>query len=242
MSRLVLIVTLCIVTSLRAQPLPGESLSFALIHVPGIMEPENTDAPYNKLLEHIESNSELNVISTFLPYSRAEMLMEKHQIDCLFPVLRGAPNTDFPTLYSDTINVVSVHLFSLHKTHRSLAEIENETVIYLEGYNFGYWGLKDKDKVAWVPVGSQKRALDVLQSGRATAYIDYFPDITLSLSNEAFSRLKYSPDHPIRRFEDSMECIDSDKNRVFMNWFNHELGQLQASGGLKKLLADYYNH
>lgn len=214
----------------------------ALIHVPGIMEHEPSNAPYNKLLRHIATNSEHVISSQFMPYNRAETLFNTGKIDCLFPVSKGQSDNSNVRQYSETINYVSVYLFSLDNAYRSFAEITGETVIYLKGYSFSYWNMKDTDKVTLVEVGSQGAALKVLNSGRAKAYIDYYPDIRTALTKQEFSTLRYSPDHPLMNTEDAFECSTTLKNSPFLRALNAEIITLKKSGKLQEILAEYYNH
>ena len=211
MYRPVIVLFGCLILSLQATESQFDSISFGLIHVPGIMEPDSEHAPYNKLFNHLVKQNKFAISSTFYPYNRGEMLMGKKQVDCLFPVVNGLPREDHPSIYSDTINIVSVYLFSMQSEFKSFTDIPGKTVVHLDAYKFGNRDLEGKEKVSLIPVGSQESALNVLKSGRATAYMDYYPDVKLSLSKKDFSLLMYPSANPIRSFGDSVECSESEK-------------------------------
>lgn len=219
-----------------------KDIAIALVHIPGIMEPEPSGAPYSKLLRHIAVNSEYVISSQFMPYNRAESLFNAGKIDCLFPVSKGQPDNSIVRHYSETINHVSVYLFSRDNAYKSFAEIAEETVIYLKGYSFSYWNMKDTDKVNLIEVGSQKSALKVLNSGRAKAYIDYYPDIKKAFTKQEFSTLKYDPGYPLMNSEDSFECSTTEKNSNFLQALNTKILTLKKSGKLQEILGQHYNH
>lgn len=237
-----LFVALFIATmTVKATEKQHQAIRLALMQVPGIMEYNAQDAPYNKLINHILKTSPVSISTQFLPYSRAEKRMRNNRIDCRFPVVWGKQKEDFPTLYSLTINQVSVYLFSYDRAIGSLDEISGQTVIYLEDYDFGYWDIEDKEKVTFVPVVNQSNALKVLQSGRASALMDYYPDIKMSIPRATFAELKFAHDSPIKSFQDTIECTDTKRNRKFIAWINQQIETLKTSGRMHQLLGEHYN-
>jgi ABC-type amino acid transport substrate-binding protein len=218
-----------------------KDLTIALLHTPGVLESESDNFPYNKLLTYLSENYESKFFTRYYPYKRAESLLLTKQVDCLFPVVKGKKREEFDTFYSETVNNISVFLFSIESDYKSFAEIKGKTIIHYRGFDYGYWNLKDKDQVVFVPIENQKRAVGILQKGRATAYIDYYPDIKQTVSPKDFSRLKYSKKHPLKSFEDSFECYSSEDNKKFIIWLNKMIRTMRSSGKLKYLLDDYYN-
>lgn len=219
----------------------SQDVSVALIPLPGVLEAKTPDAPYNRFIEYIKAQSELNWVTEYYPYVRAEQKLLNQQVDCIFPVVRGDVREQVPTLISETVNRVSVHLFSLTYEYKSFDEIAGSSVIHLNDFEFGYWSLDGKDKVSTISVLSQEAAMNVLKSGRATAYIDYYPDIKLSFPENDYAKLKFSLEDPINEFEDVIECTASEKNQHIVNILNTELRKMKSSGKLRQLLGAYYN-
>jgi ABC-type amino acid transport substrate-binding protein len=219
----------------------SKELRIALLHTPGVLESASDNFPYNKLLTYLSENYKPAFYTSYYPYERANYLLQTKQVDCLFPVVKGEKREELETLYSETINNISVLIFSLESEYKSFEEIKGKTVIYYRGFGFGHWNLKDKDQIVFVPIEDKKNATNLLKKGRATAYIDYYPDIKKTVSPEELSRLKYAKKHPLKNFEDSFECYNSEDNKKFIIWLNKMIRTMKSSGQLKYFLDDYYN-
>lgn len=218
-----------------------DELSLALFELPGVLQPLNDALPYNRLVKHIDGTTPYAMTTQYLPYSRAEKMLRNRQLDCMFPVVKGESTKQLSSFYSATVNHVAVYLFSLDRPLRSFDEISDQAALHLSNHGFGYWSLTGKEHANWIAVGSREIALRVMQSGRAAAFIDYYPDIKVALSEDDFKRVKFATEHPLNRFEDAVECSDSNKTRAFITWFNSELETLNRTGQLQEILGEFYN-
>lgn len=216
-------------------------LLLALFELPGVLQPHNHTLPYNRLIKHIKDVTPYTLETQFLPYSRAEKMLVNRQLDCMFPVVKGESTEQLSSFYSNTVNHVAVYLFSLDRPLQSFTEISDQAALRLSNHGFGYWSLTGEEHANWIAVDSRETALRIMQSGRAAAFIDYYPDIKVALSEEDFKRVKFSAKHPINRLEDAVECSDVNKTRVFVSWLNDELLRLNQSGELQQILGEFYN-
>ncbi len=231
------------VFALPAMALGEKSIEIkvALNHIPGVMEPAPSDAPYSTLLAYLSKRSGFKIESEFLPTPRVEQMLAKGQVDCIFPAVTQIENNPKDTIYSETVNVVNIYLFSLETSYREFSELAGETIVYLDRYTFGDRNFNGLENVHWIGVSSQQSALKLLHAGRAQAYMDYYPDLKLSLSNSEFTALQYAKDDPVAVFEDSIECANNDRNIKFIEWVDGEIGELLQSGKMAELLRNYYN-
>ena len=224
-----------------ASTAPSNDIYLAILKTSGVLEPNDDTRPYNKLLSRLTETAPFTIKTQYLSYEKALVGLESKRIDCVFPVVRGKQRENFNTVYGEPVNKIAVYLFSLGTVFGSFKEVQNETVLYYRGYDFGNWGLKDYNLVHLFAVENKDNVVRLLEKKRAIAYIDYLPDIKQSMTLTDFSKLKYDPSSPLKHFEDTLECYVSEKNTQFINWLNREIRIMRETEELKMILGNYYN-
>lgn len=242
MQMLRLMWTLILVSfSLASEEQQFPPVKVALLNTPGALESGVTTLPYNKFIAAISEELGDNVYFEFHPFERAKSQIKVNQIDCMFPVVSEREHLEYPSTTSDAVNTVSIHIFSIDRTYKSLSELSGTTVIYFREYGFVYRNLAEKEGITFVPIGDQKRAFNILNSGRASAYIGYLPDMRVLMPAEEFNLLRYAQSHPLNTIGDSFECYSSDKNKAFVRSINKTLSTFKSTGKLQRILGGYYN-
>lgn len=211
----------------------------ALTHIPKVLEFENKHAPYNKLITQIESELTVSVRYDFMPSERGNRLLERAKIDCIFPIIPADYKRRDKTAFSAPINGISLNLFALDRKYQGLAELEGKIVVHLRGYLFA--NAKDKfPTIKFFPASSHENAINMLKNGRATAYLDYMPDVRFSIPTEQMQRLKFDESSPVLRANDSFECKDFGEPKRFLQEVEKAILRLREEGRLKRILGDYY--
>ena len=211
----------------------------ALTHIPKVMEYASPDAPYNKLIVHLDQRFPDTITYEFVPSSRSNKLLNTKQVDCLFPII-PIQSREVETQLSEPINGISAHIFSLGpEVYTDITQLNDKLIVYLRGYLFG--GIISRhSKLHFFAVSNQEAALGMLEKQRAHAYIDYIPDIRFVFNPAQLAKLKYSEQHPIFKEFDRLECLKTKTNLAFLNKVNQEIDTLRSSGKLKKMLGKYY--
>lgn len=225
----------------HASKIPRNDIYFAILETSGVLEADDPTRPYNKLMSRLIETAPFTIKTKYLSYEKAMVGLESQRVDCVFPVVRGKQRAHFETVYGESVNQIAVFLFSLEGKFKSFQEVQKQTVLYYRGYDFGNWELKDKHLVHLFAVENKRNVVKLLEKKRAIAYIDYLPDLKQSMSLADFSKLSYDPSYPLKHFEDTIECYQSEKNLEFINWFNDEIREMKATGELKTVLGNYYN-
>ena len=213
------------------------SVSVGFSQIPGVLD-EQQSSPYNKLLDVITKKSGIEFNGNFFPSIRSNHFLERRQLDCIYPIVKGGYHRPIKTLFSDRFNVVTSHFFTLEEpAFSSLADASHKTVAYQRGYLFANLVVDDTNDISFVPVEDTDAALQLLKTGRADAYLEYMPDLKFNLDSKRYEQLVTDLDSPIQTLEDVMECVDSKKNREIMASFNSTLAELKANGELKAKLS-----
>lgn len=218
------------------------TLKLGLTMIRGVMEPRSNDTPYNALLDYLSAESGVVFDRGFYPSGRSNYLLEHHKIDCIFPIAEGAYRRGIETIYSQPVNRVSTHLFTVTPSPlKSLDDVVDKTVVYQRGYLFGNLVTSSPVKVNFVPVINQQAAIDLLKKDRAAAYMEYLPDLRFSLTEHVFNTLYYDANAPIQSSFDVFECNASEPVSEALSKINAVIEQATESGELKRLLSSYYN-
>lgn len=219
--------------------LAQEAVRVGLTHIPKVLEYGASDAPYNKLVSAISAGLSVPVSYDYMPSERANKLLEKGKLDCIFPILPADYQRSEPTRFSAPINGVALYLFSLHQPVSNLSELEGQIVVHLRGYLFANERQRHPN-IKFFPASNQLNAYEMLKNGRAAAYMDYLPDIQFSIPKEYMSKLNYDSNSPILVANDSFECKDSGAAKRYLREVEQGIEILRTNGALEKILGDYY--
>lgn len=234
-----LIFLLLIINCCNAAEQKPVRLGFSLL--PGVLD-ENNSSPYNQLLDVVSKRADIDFDGNFFPSIRSNHFLENGQIDCIYPIAKGGYKRQIKTLFSESFNTVTTHLFTLQQQKiNSLQDASGKTVVYLRGYLFANLVLDTQNSISFVPVENTDAALQLLMNGRADAYLEYMPDLKFGLSERRFTELSANLSNPLQTLEDVIECSDTIKNRDVITVFNSVLADLKSSGQLKQILGEYYN-
>lgn len=211
----------------------------ALTHIPQVLEFENEQAPYNKLIKAIEQKISVPTRYEFMPSERGNRLLAKGKIDCIFPIIPADYERSEKTAFSTPINGISLNLFALNQRYKGFDELEGKIVVHLRGYLFAN-ARKKYPSIKFFPASNQENALNMLKNGRASAYLDYLPDVRFSIPKEQMQLLQYDKENPVLKANDSFECKDSGHAKDFLKQLEKAVELLDTQGQLKTILADYY--
>ncbi|MCF2949766.1 transporter substrate-binding domain-containing protein [Paraglaciecola aquimarina] len=219
----------------------AKKIIIGYIDLPDVLDSSGKDAPYNEFMARILSRIENPYDTLFIPSARSNYLLQQKRIDCVFPVIPNFYQRSDPTIFSDTTNKVTSHVFTLkNDINDSLENLNGKMVAYRKGLIFGT--LFDKYKYSrFVAVESEDLAIKLLQQKRVDGYLAYYPDITMSLSEKTLNLLHFDKEQPLTMSEDKLECVDTKNNRDFMEKFNQELHKMKLTGELQQILGRYYN-
>lgn len=220
----------------------ADQIELAVSRIAGITDEDNPEAPYNRLLDALLNNSKFHLTRNYYPTVRSNYLLEDKRVNCIFPIAKGAYRRHIQVQYSEPVNSITTHLFSLNSPpYEDLQEVANEVIVYIRGYLFGNLVKTQPHNVTFVAVDSTHKAIELLASKRAKAYLEYMPDLRFALTPAELSAIQYSPSSPIQVTEDVFECYRSEQNKAFLSSINESLAQLKVSGKLQEILGDYYN-
>ena len=211
----------------------------SLTHIPKVLDYDTPNAPYNKLIKKIKQQLTLDVDFQYMPSERGTRLLSQGKIDCIFPIIPGDYPRQEKTQFSAAVNGISLHLFALDNIYTTLPELNQKVVVHLRGYLFANY-VYNFPEVTFFPTANQLNALKMLKSGRASAYLDYIPDVRFSLPQSAFKQLKFDLNKPVLKSSDRFECKASGKPLQFLQHAEAVIGKLKKSGELKELLGAYY--
>jgi ABC-type amino acid transport substrate-binding protein len=224
---------------LHAEPLVDE-VKIGLAQLPGVLSFEEDNAPYNKLLKTLINSLPFKVTVDYYPTARLNLLLNTSKLDCIFPIAKGEYVRPIPTINSQPINTISMHLFTLTPPALvKLEQIDGKILTYPRGYLFS--NLLLNSNAMKMPVSSPSSAIGAMEKGRADAYLNYLPDLKFMLSSKEFGRLIFDKNKSLRTVSDVFECIDNSKNNTAISLINSELVKLKESGELKRILGTYYN-
>ena len=217
-------------------------LKLSLTHIAGVMDVEDEQAPYNRLLSSLTKQFNLQFDKQFYPSGRSNFLLDHGKIDCIFPIAKGVYRGEIETRFLEPVNRVSVHLFSHGDViYTSLEQVWRKTVVYPQGYLFSNLIKENPFEADFTPVLTAQSGMEMLKKGRADAYLDYLPDLRFSLTAEELQDIRYSADHAISSAFDSFECRVEQHNTEALELLNSAIIELKASGQLKDILGSYYN-
>lgn len=217
-------------------------IRIAVSRISGVTDKDDESAPYNRLLGALIEHTKFNIQRDYYPTARSNLLLEQQMVDCIFPIAEGAYRRDIQVIYSQSVNRVTTHLFSYgEQPFLHLSDVADEVVVYIRGYLFGELVKTQPYNVSFVPVDSHQSALQVLQSGRAKAYLEYMPDLRFALTASQIQPLRFAKAHPVQETFDIFECYASSQNAQFIKNLNQVLTRLKSTGQLQQLLGDYYN-
>lgn len=234
------------VTSTQAATSPDakkhQTLTLALTHIENVMDVENDQAPYNRLLAALMEQFDIEFNLGFYPSGRSNFLLDTGKVDCIFPIALGGYRGEVATRFLEPVNRVSVHLFSYGDiTYTSLEQVRRKTVVYPQGYLFNNLIEDNPFEADFTPVLTAHSAVNMIKLGRAEAYLDYLPDLRFTLTEEEQEGLNYSPENPIFSTHDSFECsIEKDTGEA-IDVLNSAIVSLKESGQLQLILGKYYN-
>lgn len=213
-------------------------LDVALTTIEHVLEQDNEQAPYNRLIKHIKLKNSV-VKYRYMTSTRALRMLEQGKLDCVFPVIQDEHFAKQNLLFSQAINGVSLHLFSLTKSYNNLAELNHKIVVHLRSYLFELEA-KAYPEVHFYPVDNRQQMLTMLQQGRADAYLDYLPDLKFSLQQSDMQRLQYEPSSPVLAASDRFVCSNERAAKQFLAEVNTVLVELSRTGQLQQILGNYY--
>lgn len=209
----------------------------ALTPIAQVLEQGDSSLPYSKLIEVMQQRLDVTTSYDYMQSDRAIRLFDAGKLDCVFPTMKFDSQQQ-PIEFSEPINGVALHLFSLGKTYRSLSELEHKLVVHLRGYEFTREASQNPN-VGFFSASEHKLAMEMLKNGRASAYLAYFPDIRL-LAADFNTQLQYQKTAPLYKSYDSFQCSNSQTSKYFLQQVNKLLRQLKSSGELKSMLGAYY--
>lgn len=216
-----------------------EPVIVALTHIPKVLEFGNDQAPYNKLIEEINSELTVKVHYEFMPSERGNRLLEKGKVDCIFPIIPADYKRAEATSFSTPINGISLNLFAFDRRYKGLDELKGQIVVHLRGYLFA--NAREKyPSIKFFPAESHSNALNMLKNKRASAYLDYLPDVRFSIPSEQMKKLQFDEQNPVLKANDSFECKIAGEPKLFLQQVESAVGSLRRKGKLKEILADYY--
>lgn len=218
------------------------SLRLSLTHIENVMDVEDEQAPYNRLLRALSHQFDLQFDAEFYPSGRSNFLLDTGKIDCIFPIAMGVYRGEIETRFLEPVNRVSVHLFSFGDvTYTSLEQVRRKTVVYPQGYLFSDLIKDNPFEADFTPVISAHSGVEMLKKGRADAYLDYLPDLLFLLSDEELQGINYSVAHPVISTFDGFECRIEPVKRELLDSLNNAILTLKESGKLRELLGRYFN-
>lgn len=217
----------------------NEPVVVALTHIPKVLEYGRASNPYNRLVEILQAEIILPVRYDFMPSERGNRLLEKGKVDCIFPIIPANYKRAEKTSFSAPINGISLNLFALDRKYKGLAELDGEIVVHLRGYLFA--NAKDEfPNIKFFPAASHDNAINMLKNGRASAYLDYMPDVKFSVPKEQMAQLQYDEENPVLKANDSFECKDTGPPKAFLSQVERVIRTLRAENKLKDVLGSYY--
>lgn len=232
-SFILLLLLLC--TPIKAK----EPVVVALTHIPKVLEFGRANNPYNRLVEVLQAEITIPVSYDFMPSERGNRLLAVGKVDCIFPIIPANYKRAEKTSFSKPINGISLNLFALDRKYKGLAELDGQIVVHLRGYLFA--NAKDKfPNIKFFPAASHGNAINMLKNGRASAYLDYMPDVKFSVSAEQMAQLRYDKENPVLQANDSFECKDTGAPKAFLKQVERIIKNLRSEDKLKKVLGSYY--
>lgn len=211
----------------------------ALTHIPKVLDHTSPNAPYNRFIERIRTDLSVDVDFQYMTSERGTGLLATGKVDCIFPIIPGDYLRKDKTLFSEPINGIALYVFSVAQEFKSLAELNHQMVVYLRGYLFANY-INQFPDITFFPVSNQLNALEMLKNKRASAYIDYYPDVRFSLPPRDFSKLKYDLKSPLLTDSDRFECKAFGHSLTFLKHVNKVVTELHKTDEMKQVLGAYY--
>ena len=222
--------------------LAKDSFSIALIEIPGVLEFDNSDTPYGRLVKKIFRRGNIKTEFYYVPSSRAYKMLGEDKVSCIFPVVPNLNTQQIDrSIISAPINAIGAYLFTLNssKMPLKLESLENKIIVYRRGYLFGSI-LSYYPNVKFIPVASQQAAIGMLKKQRADALLDYLPDLKFVFSSETLNTLRYDLKLPVLYNSDRVQCVKNSNNIALINDVNSTIAHLRSNGELEKILGSYY--
>ncbi|MEX1057909.1 MAG: transporter substrate-binding domain-containing protein [Natronospirillum sp.] len=237
--RYLLLVAILVAIPVSAEPLRvfGYDLDYRLTPSGG--------GHYNELIRVLQGKG-LDIELTILPLVRSLRSMEDSESACNFPatinaVIRSYPEfSTIPLVSGDPIDQISLRVL----TRKGDPLIEN--LEELSGRRVALWGglqpeafLGDVDAIIEHTPNESVR-LRMLEARRLDVIIGFVPDVMLVAEAQNLPLPHFAENLALYRDEGaSIVCRDTPKNRQTLKHFNQLMGDLKASGELRRILGPH---
>jgi len=211
-------------------------IKLASTNIEGLID-QTATGKYNLLFDYIAQHSPLKIEATVLPGRRIEKSFLSQKFDCFFP----GNAVENPGNFLSSAHFNSAKAFIAHISDKApyiiKEELEGRYVGKVDGLNYNGW--ENIQGVKYLSVGSEVEMLRLLETGRVSAALVYFPDTALVRPDLA-KTLIFDRDRPIVELKEQLVCHNNNLLQAFISEFNTKIVELRSTGVLQKILGDSY--
>lgn len=157
-----------------------------------------------------------------LPAVRADILMMKENA-CVFPVDMRYMKRDKPLIHSNPLFIVNIKIYSKYKPFKDLKDLINKRVGIRRGLSLGQNVVNASKKFKVEYVDTLEQNMRKLEYERVDAVIEFELDVLEYIKTNTKFQITYDKKHNVDRLQESIVCVDTEKNRDLIKRFNTAL-------------------
>jgi hypothetical protein len=195
---------------------------------------------YQRLFRRALEGTPYSVRELFLPFRRALLEFEHHQVDCTYSFTEVIEEMlgEHAIISSFPLGAFSFHIFTRKNNPAisNLEQLKNLSIGAVNGQEHYYHSrlppeLNNQLKL----LNTDKQGIEMLNLKRLDAYIGALPDM-----NPYVDSLTFDKTLVLYKSFDRITCHNTEKNQAFLNIISAQLEHLKNSGEYQRIAGDFY--
>lgn len=163
----------------------------------------------------------------FVPMARADLLFERHLVDCVFPGSTAQMSNREKLGQSKPLRTIYAYIFVKDKETLQHS-FKDKNIALRRGLGFG--NVRERLFANFIDLNSDELALKMLNKGRVDAVVAYFPDLVAAQHKMGERHLPYYDEkRPIYQAEEALVCHKNIKTDKYISTANQLIKNLVQS-------------
>ncbi|XOV78777.1 MAG: hypothetical protein ACFHVJ_17880 [Aestuariibacter sp.] len=236
------ILAVLLVTSAMPKAQDAKSVVVAVTYIKELLEEDNHDLPYARVLSIIKERSSRKISYIFGPSPRTSKMLREKRADCLFPGSLLSPLEGGPLIESYAVNVAKAYLMGFSKIHLNdilSPDSTQMTIGFRRGNTFG-GNIDQLRHHSLVDLNDDVQLAGLLAKGRIDAMLSYLPDAEHLLQTNIEKPILYGEDSLFHTQNDSFLCSENGLSQGFIAEVNSIISEMKNNGELQSILGSAY--
>ncbi len=218
----------------------GEEISH--IHVVTPEWPRQTQADgtglFFEILRNVYEPVGITLTYEFVPWKRAERMIQKKQADVRVAVVRSRPDQLMPIypLYVDY--TVAVFKKTAVQRWKGMETLDGQRAVSMRGYNFHKFPEFEGIHIDWAEVNTHKQAWKMLHYDRVDFYIDALIDVGHYIRTHHIDMTPYQMEILYSK-NAYLEFAHTPRSETLLHIYERRIVELLRSGDLERIFAKW---